>query len=275
MARLHEVSDNDEEMPELSTLFNAVRSKPRDVQPSRSSPRKAQRTTPIHRTKTVDDESARNMTISLSLSENVLETSSNDSQAGVQKPLRLAHVNSLLLPTLHSKAEPAKSPRKLQATVSVIEIEKSKNGRGVRDTRKRMAAQKVDFGAFAEDLREALQQEGERHGEEEDDDDDLSDFIVSDDASEEELRQPRGMGRFPKKSQSRRGEGSGSDNDDLHSKLKLRPSVIDHPSPERPTRTNAEPKPKQQATSQEDFTKDPNANLKLYVSPPTQAKRHN
>ena len=275
MARLHEASDDDEELPELFTLLNAGRSKPREAQTSRSSPRRAQRTTPGHRTKTTDDESARNMTASLSLSENALETASNDSQAWIQKPLRLAHVNSLLLPTLHSKAAPIKSPRKLQATVSVVEIEKSGSGRGVRDTPKRRAAQKVDFRAFAEDLRIALQQEGRRDGEkeeEQEEDDELSDFIVSDDASEEELRRPRGLGRSWRKLQSRRFDESGLENDGLEGTPKPRSAVIDLTSPEKAIQTTASPKPRPQATSQEDFTEDPGANLKLYVSSPTQTQ---
>lgn len=276
MARLNEASDDDEELPELSTLLNAGRRKPREAQTSRSSPRKAQRTTPGHRTKTTDDESARNMTASLSLSENALETASNDSQARIQKPLRLAHVNSLLLPTLHSKAAPIKSPRKLQATVSIVEIEKSGSGRGVRDTPKRRAAQKVDFTAFAEDLRIALQQEGGRDGEEEEEeeeeDDELSDFIVSDDAREEELRRPRGMGRSWKKLQSRRFDESGLKNDGLEGTPKPRSAVIDLTSPEKAIQTTASHKPRPQSTSQEDFTEDPGANLKLYVSSPTQSQ---
>ncbi|MCJ1249445.1 hypothetical protein MMC30_006669 [Trapelia coarctata] len=272
MARLHEASDSDDELPELSTILNAARTKPRDVQTKHPSPKKAQRTTtPSYNAKTTDGESVDSLIIAPPFPERVLKASSNDSQARIQKPLRLAHVNSLLLPTQHShtsRGSPTKSPVKLQPIPSVLETEKSRNVRSVRDTPKRGAARKVDFRAFAEDLREALLEEEEEEGDDTEEDD-LSDFIVSDDASEEELRRPRGVGRSPKKSKVKEGIGSDSESEGVYIKSKAEPVVIDLVSPDKLSATTPSHKARKQAypqNPQEGFSPDPGATLKFSPS---------
>jgi len=189
------------------------------------------------------------------------------------------HVNSLLLPLLHSSVSlgsPTKSSIKLQTTVSVVEIEKSRKGRDVRDTPKRSAAQTVDFRAFAEDLRDALQEGMDGYDTEEVD---LSDFIVSDDASEEELRRPRGVGKSSKKSYPTEDDGSGPENDAVYTKSKARPVVIDLISPTKPSGTTTSHRPQKHASKQdphEESPDDPEACLKLYVLllPLTKPEQH-
>ena len=194
MASLHATIESDDELPELSTVFGVARTRQKKLE---------------------------------SKHQNEREVDGNK-QAKIQKPLGLAHMNSLLLPKVIPST---RSPTKAKSTW--LDDGKSTN---LRDIPRRTAVQKVDIKAFAAELRNTLESTDEDASF-----DDLSDFIVNDSASDEELRRPKSIKRVtkssPKKAQENRAYGRDIDTENFHKQLQQPPTFVDLISPDKTSGT--------------------------------------
>ena len=264
MARLHEEGHSEDELPDVSTILVAIKDAQRGVQNDSRSPRKAQRDTGARLTLPLQDKNHLNKPCSILPVRNNVKVSFSDQQARKQKSLRLAHVNSLLLPTLNGLE---KSPVK-QLTIS----RQLANGSPLKRTPRRAAAQKLSFTTFVVDPRNTLDS-----AEEDVSFDDLSEFIVNDSASETELKRPLSVrkhrSRSPTYFQKNREKGKRSDDDkSLSHKPETLPIIIDLISPDRNPSSAGRSKsyqtvPEYSVTTNENSTTDPVSSLRLYTSP--------
>ncbi|MCJ1282805.1 hypothetical protein MMC26_002131 [Xylographa opegraphella] len=187
MARLHERNDNEDELPELSQILVSISRSQHGVRNDLSSSNEHQGHTKeqlksLSPSKGSAIRSLRTSPIRSKPSNNV-ETSSGDQQARIQKPLRLAHVNSLLLPTFSGLSRP--SEKRDFAT------KRSQPKKHLRDIHGRTMAQKMDFTNLVADLRDALDLTEDDTSSE-----NLSDFIVNDSASETDMEPPRSIKKY-------------------------------------------------------------------------------
>lgn len=254
MARLHEPSDSEDELPELLEILIAPKSSRGRAQSKYASPRKEQTTTNGQPVVSPRAEDAINTQKGLSSVRSTVTVSIGDRQARKQKPLRLAHVNSLLLPTANLFS---KSPVILESLQ-----QKHGNDGHVKDTRRLAATQKVDYSTFVTDLQDTLELT-----EEEASFDDLSDFLVDDSVSEEELKRPRSAARrSPKKSERNRQTIQPLGDARLGRGLKEGSAIIDLISPEKdPAVVSVSVKSKTSIKDNDEntFNVDPCATLRL------------
>ena len=257
MARLHTTSDSEDELPELSTVFGAARTRQKVLETKQHAERKAhgamEKILAIHHGPKPQALSA----CVLDPPQSVSEASYGDKQARIQKPLRLAHIHSLLLP----KATPStRSPTKPQFT-------SMNNGKSTkfRNTLRRTAAQKVDFKAFTAELRNTLESTDEDASY-----DDPSEFIVNDSTSDEDLKRPHSIKRVTKKSSKKTQEneayGRDTDTENPHNHLQQPPIFIDLISPEKTSRTTTSEQTRHVSTGHilsEAFLDEPDAKLNL------------
>ena len=196
--------------------------------------------------------------------ERVVTATSNDKQARKQTPLRLAHVNSLLLPPLN---ESLQLPKKLS-----LDSEERSQKNQTRTSPRKAAKHKYNYAAFVSDLDDALPST-----EEDDSFDDLSDFIVADSASEDELRRPRSVRkdvqRTPRRLFRRKDLDFGPKNGEDHQEHKRPEFIIDLTSPIKNLSTagqdqDREFSPQKRHSGGDPFTNNPFADIKLYVESP-------
>ena len=264
MARLHEIADSDDELPDLSKILVSVDKSQHGVrrnnQPSSEKPPGATKTQVILLSPGKDS-TDRSLRIS-SIQGNV-EASLRNRQARKQKPLRLAHVNSLLLPTVNG---PSKSPGK-----RAIAIKQSENEGLLREIPGRAAAQRVDSAHLVADLRDTLDST-----EDDTSSDNLSDFIVNDSASETEMEPSRSVKTYrkgsPKKLQRKIENNRGSNDDDIirqPESLHVTTDLI-FPDKKHIPAQNTESYPamlKTRASPNDEFNVDSFSNLRLWVAP--------
>ena len=264
MARLHEIGESEDELPDLSKILvpvNKSKHRVQNDQPSSTEPRGATKARVHSRSpsRRLADRSLHVRPI-----KGGVETSSGDQQARKQKPLRLAHVNSLLLSNVHG---PSKSTKQ-----RVIAKNRSEDEESSRQTPGRTIAQTVDFtNSFVADLQDPLEST--------DDDtsiDDLSDFIVNDSASETEMQLPRSVKKYrsvsPRKPQKDIENNRVSSDKCISRKPEPLQVTIDLTFPD------AKPNPAQRpvshlalpetgSTSNNKFSIEPFSSLRLLVSP--------
>ena len=249
MARLNICEESGDELPELSVLLGMVALPNGEEQNKQRSPRKAQRAAEnVGSYPALRISEQKSPTRDSKPPRRIVKASCNEEQIRKQKPLRPAHVNSLLLPVALSPSKPLGHEQNVPPC-------SSRRSTTARDTPRRIAARKVDFSIFATELDERLEsaKEGESC-------DDLSDFIVSDSASEEELPIPKTTRKdgkkSPHKSQSR------------YERPKDSPETIDLISPVKNPQTvsisRQQEAPKTQTTSNV-FEENPFSSLRLYV----------
>ena len=181
MAKLSEKGHSEEDLPTLETIPGAtkVEDKPRESAQTLKSQKEQRcpKSSEAARSKGNERSSPSKKRVTASPSRTVAATS-NERQARKQTPLRLAHVNSLLLPPVR---EPIQSPKKLQSDLGNLPRRIQ-----ARSSPRKTAKQSFEYSAFTADLDDTLLSiDGHESF------DDLSDFIVADSASEEELRRPR------------------------------------------------------------------------------------
>ncbi|MCJ1392393.1 hypothetical protein MMC18_005260 [Xylographa bjoerkii] len=256
MARLHEGGESEDELPDLSTILVAVKNFQKGVQNDYPSTRKAQRATKIQSTLSSQNKDLPKSPHVRAPSRGTVKASFGDQQARKQKPLRLAHVNSLLLSTVNGLL---KSPVKQFTAPQRLEHERS-----LRNVRRRAEAGGADCTAFMSDLQNTIDST-------EDDAsvDDLSDFVVNDSASQTEMERLQSVGRYvsgsPRKLHRNIKNNKCSDDDSFLQRHESLPITIDLVSPDKKpasahiiTRTEASPN--------DDFNVDPFSNLQF--SPP-------
>ncbi|MCJ1381900.1 hypothetical protein MMC17_005012 [Xylographa soralifera] len=187
MARLHEICDSEDELPDLSKILVAVDKSQQGVRNDKRSSSTPQRATKAQVKSLSPSKDSTDRSLRISPIRGNSEASFRDLQARKQKPLRLAHVNPLLLPTVNG---PSNSPIKRAIITKQSEYEGL-----LKEIPSRAATQTVDCTKFVADLRDSL-------GSTEDDasSDNLSDFIVNDSASETELRLPRSVRKYVSRS---------------------------------------------------------------------------
>ena len=274
MARLHEIGDSEDELPDLSKILVSVNKSQhglRDDQPPLSKPHRAPKAH-VRSLSSIKDSTNRLLRIS-PIRGNV-EASSGDQQARKQKPLRLAHVNSLLLPTANGRSE---SPVK-----RLITTKRSEKKGLLRKTPNQTAAQRVDFTSLVADSRDALDSTEDDSSSENlsdfivNDSDSLSDFIVNDSASDREMEPLRSVKKYrsgsPRKLQKNIESNRGSNDNYVSRKPESLQATIDLISPDK------KPDPAQKSVSyqvmaktgpsqDDEFNVDPLSNLRLSVSP--------
>lgn len=174
MAKLHEDNDSDEEFPELSTIIGPPRKTHRGQLPSSVAAcgQERRETAPETAPKKTHDKP---VVASRALAERGPARASHDEkQIKKQRPLKIAHVNTLLLPI---------SSASIQRTESVQKTsDDSDSEEPVRPTPRRVAKKQIDYSAFTSALSTALDSDDDQSF------DDLSDFIVRDSDSELDAR---------------------------------------------------------------------------------------
>ena len=186
MARLHQQNDSDDELPELSTIMGLPWRAVQRKLPSSATTRGQE-----HRNKvpSIDEEKS---TVNLRAldEEGVTRAACDEKQVQKQRPLKIAHVNSLLLPI---SSGPIQANGKVEKSSEYSESEEP-----IRPTPRRAAKHGVDYTAFTSALRTALDSDEDQSF------DDLSDFIIRDSDCESDawpLKSPRKyIRRSPNKS---------------------------------------------------------------------------
>ena len=218
MARLHATSDSEDELPELSIVFGMVKTHQKKLESKNDTERKVP-------PETKRSASSRSV---LESPRSVSKASYGDKQAKIQKPLGLAHVNSLLLPKVIPST---KSPTK--ANPASLNDGKSTN---LKDSSKSFSARKARIKALAAGFRDIFEPT-----EEDSSYDDLSDFIVTDSASDEELKRPRPVRRLTNRSPKKTQEGKAYERDTdtlrIQRQLQQPPIIIDLISPDTASNT--------------------------------------
>ncbi|KAI4125514.1 MAG: hypothetical protein LQ347_005363, partial [Umbilicaria vellea] len=169
MARLHEEKDSDDELPELSAVIGLHRKTDQELHSSTTTFGQEQR-------KIAAGRFDKNQIVSLTvLAKEGLATASHDEkQVKKQRPLKIAHVNTLLLPISSGPTETTKSVQKTS--------DDSDSEEPVRPTPRRVAKQQIDYSAFTSALSTALGSDDDQSL------DDLSAFIVRDSDSELDVK---------------------------------------------------------------------------------------
>ena len=170
MARLHQDNDSDDELPELSIIIGLPG---RAVQ--RKLPSSATKRGQEHRNKvpSVDDEKS-TVNLGALTEKSVARAACDEKQVKKQRPLKIAHVNSLLLPI---SSGPIQANEKVEKSPEYSESEEA-----IRPTPRRAAKHGVDYKAFTLALSTALDSDEDQSF------DDLSDFIVRDSDSDSDAR---------------------------------------------------------------------------------------
>ena len=271
MARLHEDSDSGEEFPDLWTImYPATQDQRKIIQSneveSTAISKAVKKERKIINTLKKERRGLQDEGNSSHCATSVTKVSFAEKQVRKQKPLGLAHVNSLLLPISNISLH---TPEKLQKPVTHDE------DKGVaRTSPKRRAKTEVEHKMIIPDFYDAAQST-----EDEESHDSLSDFIVYDSISESETEPPRsiykGRGRSPKKNQQDHNthQPSGTNIKQNVSKPKAEPAVIDLVSPAKnilPTssislQARRSDTPTEVPELGDPYTEDPCANLRLYV----------
>ena len=264
MARLHEISDSEDDLPDISTkLYPAIHDqrKPLSNHDANKGSKKEQEinsSTKESKIHLVDRAQATGL-----LPLTVDKASSEEQQARKQRSIRLAHTDSLLLPI-------SAKPTQLKKHIPKLPTRSNINAPG-RTSPRKASKPKVEYSIILSDLPEALQS-NEHDGFY----DGLSEFIVDDSASELDIRPPRlvvkDQKRSPKKN-LKNPEYRGSNPKPIFSRPKQPPTVIDLTSPPKESRSvpddgllSIERSLRLGSLGLEDsFHEDAEANLRLYV----------
>lgn len=187
MAKLHQENDSDGEFPELSAIIGLSKKTDQGQLPLSATARGQER-----RKIAAGGICGDSMFGSRVLAKEGPATASHDEkQVKKQRPLKIAHVNTLLLPI---SSGPTQTTKSVQRTLDDSDSEEEP----VRPTPRRVAKKRIDYSAFTSALSTALDSDDEQSF------DDLSDFIVRDSESELDVKpsdSPRTrVGRSPKKS---------------------------------------------------------------------------
>ena len=201
MARLHVDSDGEEEFPEISTVLMFSNKPPANHHSARS-PGKGQNTTIIKSVVDCEPELGnRCSSVSFSgSSDNKYEFCIDKKPVSKQKPLRVTHINTLLL-ALPSISLPApKKSQKLDTGCAGTNTARSSPGR--------TAKQEGHYNTL-------VSEPGDRVSSEDGSSNDLEDFVIYDSTTDEEVRPQRSprkdVKKFPRKPTSRKGDQYGSE----------------------------------------------------------------
>ena len=263
MAKLHQKIESDDELPALDKILGRA-----EIGDKHRNPTRVRQSEPKSIPFKYDGDvagktrSSRSPKKSVALSpERVVTATSNDKQARKQTPLRLAHVNSLLLPPVN---EYLRLPKKVD-----LDLEERPERSQIRSSPRKAAKQKYNYAAFVSDLEDALPSTDE-----DDSSDDLSDFIVADSASEDELRRPRSIRndvqRTPRRLFRKKDLDFKLKNEEEPEELKRPGSIIDLTSPIKNISTagqdhDRESSPQKRHSGRDPFANNPFADIKLYV----------
>lgn len=224
MARLHEDSDSDEEFPHLSTIMGLPRKTGQRQPPSSAATcGQEQRKEAPNRAISGPKDGSRALA-----SKGAARVSCDEKQVKKQGPLKIAHVNTLLLPIPSGPTPETKRVEKIS--------DDSDSEEPVRPTPRRVAKKQIDYDAFTSALSTALDSDDDQSFH------DLSDFIVRDSDSELEVRSLKS----PKKSIRRSPKKSSYDPDATRSSTNgtSQSEVIDLISPDETDRGTKYPKAK-------------------------------
>ena len=223
MARLNKASCSDEEFPELSTILHSVNRSPMKATGSTIQKEQGSKSTACGKISGSPFKDQLSYDRIFKNPKSATEVSSDEEQPRKQprkqRPLRLAHVNSLLLST--TKETGHKGHDTIQySNVNQVDFQQSTP----KSTRKLLNRNKFASTLNNKFVPEDVSSDG------------LSDFIVSDSTSDEEdvrvrvrLRTPKAFVQQPRNENSLTGGR-------LHPKI-LQPTIIDLSSPKKATST--------------------------------------
>ena len=213
MAKLHENNDSDDELPDLSAVIGLPRKTGQGQLPS-SAANSGQEQKEIAPQRASDKSI---VDLRVLAKKGATRASYDEKQAKKQRPLKIAHVNTLLLPI---SSGPIQKTESVQRTLDDSDSEDP-----VRPTPRRVAKKQIDYSAFTSALSTALNSDDDQFF------DDLSDFIVGDSDSELDatsLKSPRKhVRRSPKKF------SYGPDTTRSSTNNTSQPEIIDLISPDR------------------------------------------
>lgn len=227
MARLHQENDGDDEFPELSAIIGLFKKTDQGQLPSSATAREQEQR------KLASGGSGDDPIIGSRLlaNEGPATASHDEKQVKKQRPLKIAHVNTLLLPIPSGPTQTTKSVQKAS--------DDSDSEEPVRPTPRRVAKKQIDYSAFTSALSTALDSDDDRSF------DDLSDFIVRDSESELDVksadsprtrvrRSPKKLSHTPKTTRSSTNNTSQSQVIDL-----ISPDIPCRVTDDRESRTRA------------------------------------
>ena len=201
MGRKYESSDSDgDDLPDLSTLLTVPKTLQQKPSQNNSSPTENDRDRP-------DSRSSSAPAVEYPILNK--KASCDERRVTEHKPLRLAHVDPLLLPLTSLSLKPSEA-------LTIKHNASKQRAEALRQLSKRLARKKsprkyVESDSSDEEEEDASgkdesYEDVESTGAYKSEDGDLSDFIVNDSASEEELRRPRRTkeNSLPSPSQTRR-----------------------------------------------------------------------